>query len=180
MNLRIDEETLKIYDINDDKKRTYTLMDIGCYVGYRNRDVFDLPTPYWYLMSYDEESLENEKLYHAEALCDEQGHISRLIIEENHIRRIICLQNENVISDTLIDDREVSDKLGIGKIYEGYEHYGYNKSFITLSEYLALEKRFVSGDGCVITEYPSDERITEYFSNNDQLVSSLNSKLGLK
>lgn len=181
MKLILDDKNKKVFfDQSGEKEKIYTLINMGNYVGHRSRPWYMEAEPCWLLMFYDERK-DKETIFHCEALCDEQGQYTRLIMEQNDIKRVVLLTGSIVDCDHVFDMRNVvsNDDGGLGVKYEGYEYKYIDDPRILLSEYMSTQRDYVSKAGEKIDNYPSDERINEFFENNDKLLNMLNSELGL-
>lgn len=174
MNLVLDEKEKKIYKEAGEIDKYYSMLDMGSYVGHQNRNWYDTNPSNWYLMFYDEKTKGQQTLFHAEALVDQYGEYTRLILEEKGYKRVMQLQGEFVTSDIVYDNRNESlDGAWVGKSYIGYEHEDQSKPYPRLSAYLLGDKVFKTEDGAVLHENPNDNRITEFLSNNDNLKVEL-------
>ena len=105
MELVVENEKRKIY--REDGK-FYTMLNMGDYVGYRNREWYQKPNDAWYLMIYDEIK-DDKKIAHMDALVDSSGYYSRLCLEQNGERKIMFLRNE-MITEKLVEQLPNSEK----------------------------------------------------------------------
>lgn len=108
MELVTENEKRKIFRDKENGK-FYTMMNMGEYVGHRNRDFWQKPSDAWFLMMYDE--IKNDKkIAHMDALVDSSGYYSRICLEQNGERRFMFLRN-NMITETLVETMPESEKI---------------------------------------------------------------------
>ena len=144
---------------------TYTMLDMGSYVGHRNRPWYKHPAPKWYLMAMDDE-VEN---VHVETLVDDKGHYIRFLIDKGPIRRVLLLHYGFVFSDTIV----VPTEEGFGKSYAALDGDAYSGEKYALEEYIASPKPFDLHGEAIPGEIPSLDIVTKYLNANNQLYEEI-------
>lgn len=91
MKLIKSEKTKAVYLLETPKFMiTVTLMDMGNYVGHRDRPFGSKEPQIWKTMNMEIQSKETNKSFHVENLVDDQGRILRTLIQDGNsdIRRV--------------------------------------------------------------------------------------------
>lgn len=165
MKLWFSDEEKRIYT---EDNATYTLLNMGCYVGHRGRDVNETYPACWKLMFVDKDMFHVNDI-HIEALVDETGLYSRLIMKCGWLRRIILFEKNNVIYDVIEDTMGIANKRILGEVYLS-KNNDLNKKSVSISEYLNQEVSFVSLNGSFLENNPlTNEEIKLFFSKNEEL-----------
>ena len=173
MECILEEKTKRIYQ---DGNKVYTLLDMGAYVGHRSRQWYEKAPECWRLMFYDEKT-EDGKICHAEALVDQFGEYTRLIIEHGSTKRVLMFTMGTVHYDAIDDTSGVKDLLGLGKSYYSLNKDIYDSGRPRINDYLNLEHTFISEDGKVFDKsIPSDSEVVDFFAMNDKLISKSRQK----
>ena len=154
-----------------DGNKTYTLINMGGYVGHRAREWYEPAPDFWELMFFDEEKNDEEK-HHIEALIDDFGRYTRFIIEHGTTKRVLLLSNGFVYSDYINDTSDYKNPLGLGKLYYSLDRGYYDQDCPFLTDYLFSEHTFMSSDGEVFSKrVPGDEEIDDFLDKNIKLTS---------
>lgn len=139
MEIIKEEKTKKIFEENG---KIYTLIDMGAYVGHRNRNWWENTPECWRLMFCDEKNNDNET-FHIEALVNDSGDYIRFLIEKDEVKRIINVTNDYVYQDFLF---EKSNDLDFGEQYVALEKEIYDSDKLPLREYLKQNQTFYSNN----------------------------------
>lgn len=108
MELVTENRKRKIFR-DEENSKFYTMINMGEYVGHRNRDFWQNPNDAWFLMMYDE--IKNDKkIAHMDALVDSSGYYSRICLEQNGERKFMFLRN-NIITETYVETMSNSEKI---------------------------------------------------------------------
>ena len=108
MELVTENEQRKIFR-DEETGKFYTMINMGEYVGYRNRDFWQNPNDAWFLMIYDE--IKNDKkISHMDALIDQSGNYTRIVLEQNSERKTMFLRG-NMISEVYTEKMNNSEKI---------------------------------------------------------------------
>ena len=142
--------------IATDDGTVYTMLNMGDYVGHRNRNWYETPSPYWTLIFVDK---ENEDI-HMEALIDDIGNYIDLKIASGNVRRAIALKYGDVISDLVM--YETNDVLPTDK------YYSVKDGDTSLNKYLGTPHVYKDGDKVFDGVVPSDKLIKDFFLKNDE------------
>ena len=99
MELVREENGKKIFVDGD---RSYTMIDMGSYVGHMYRDWYEAAPEVWILMQSDD---GNSKI---ESLVDSNGQYIRFVADEGNVRRIIATGISGLHSRRTRGDRHSS------------------------------------------------------------------------
>lgn len=167
--------------VSDDKKKVfiedgkvYTLVNMGNYVGHKNRQWYEESPDFWKLMFYDADDI------HIEALIDDFGDYLRLIADKADVRRILQLNGNKVLSDTVCKV-DSDSPMGFSDSCVAYhDKYG-DSDNPSINEYLTSEPVFKSDNGEEFEEeVPGNTDIIAFIDKNDNLVDVVNNTLNVK
>ena len=168
MQLISQDDKKKIYVEKGEVNKIYTLLDMGEYVGVKNREWYEKPTPYWMLMYYEELSSNNQKRFSVKAINDNDGNYMQLALEQDGIVRKIKLQNNKVLSDIVYDN--INAKYLFAQKYVGYDNEDQSKEMIDLEDYLSTNVEYVSNNGKTIKTYPKNEKVIDFVTANENFI----------
>ena len=169
MELVREENNEKVF-IGDNK--VYYMLNMGSYVGHRNRPWYAAKPQIWILMATDEKC-EDGEIFHIEALVDDRGDYTRFIMQKGDIKRVIQLQSGRVYSDTINDTRTVCDSLGLGETYVALDLDIYSIERVRLGEYLESDQQFSLNGENFDGDVPSNESLKEFLSANETLRKTI-------
>lgn len=170
MELLREEKNKKVFVEN---YKLYHMLNMGSYVGHRNRSWYASKPAVWILMATDEKC-EDGEILHMEALVDDRGDYTRFILQKGEIKRVLQLQNGRVYSDTINDTRNGADPIGLGQTYVAMNGDIYSDEQIPLNEYLSYEPEFSLNGETFDGEVPSNSVIEDFLTRNNQIRTSLN------
>lgn len=168
MQLISQDDKKKIYVEKGEVNKIYTLLDMGEYVGLKNREWYEKPTPYWMLMYYEELSSNNQKRFSVKAINDTDGNYMQLALEQDGIVRKIKLQNNKVLSDIVYDN--INAKYLFAQKYVGYDNEDRSKEMIDLKDYLSTNVEYISSNGKTIKTYPKNEKVIDFITANENFI----------
>jgi hypothetical protein len=142
MNLKKEDKNKAVYEMQqeDGTNITFTLLNMGEYVGYNSRDWYEEAPECWETMFIDVDSEEPKKKMHCEFLIDSTGSLMRsILIDGQKIQRtrIYYTDSPNCTKEdekrcrgegiSKINNQWVQDTIIKGDILEpGYESYYYD------------------------------------------------------
>ena len=170
MELVREEKNKKVFVENN---KIYYMLNMGSYVGHRNRSWYASKPAFWVLMATDEKCNDGEVL-HMEALVDNRGDYTRFILQKGDIKRVLQLQYGRVYSDTISDTRNGSDPIGLGVTYVAMDGDIYSDEQIPLNEYLSYEPEFSLNGEVFDGDIPSNDTIIDFLNRNSQIRTALN------
>ena len=166
MELIEDSEKRKVYK---EEGTTYTMLDMGSYIGHRNRPWYQKPAPVWYLMSMDETTEKGTT--HVESLVDDMGNYIRFIIENGPIRRVILLQGGMVFSDSVVIVDQDDD--GFGPNYSALDEDPYSEKRYPLESYILNPLPYDLKGEELPGEIPSLDILARYLEANNNLYNEI-------
>ena len=161
MKILLDNVDKKIVQ---DENKYYTLIDMGIYIGHRSREWWEEAPKEWRLMFYEDE--DGLKI---DALVDDIGDYSRIILEKDDVRRVLQLRGNFVIEDSVYDEKEGIDNIYISKSIDSKP--------VMIDDYLK-ENHSAYLDGKTFNEeIPSNESVKSFIEDNDRIIDKvINSK----
>ena len=148
----VDEKNKKVFSMQKDNYTVnFTLLDMGEYVGYQNREWYDNVYPYWETMFIEVVAQNPDKNLSSEFLIDSYGKFQRLIISD-------CHGNKRVI-------RPITPHYGI--IEEDYEFYygkGIHKQQNQFMQEIYVEE--TPGELFKSKEYYFDKNTNKFIDKN--------------
>jgi hypothetical protein len=156
-------------EVNGEYKCVYTMVNMGDYIGFINRDFSEKGPDNYYLLF--EDGYKNDKeIFHVESLVSEEGKYIKFIFETNRFERVIETDGEIVLSDTLFE-KPNTDNMNKYSI-------GYYSNMITdnilISDYLKLNPVFLNlDDETFNTNVPVSRIIETFISKNKELKKVL-------
>lgn len=164
MELCKDEKTKKVF--MEDENKMYTMFDMGSYVGHKNRPWYAQKPEVWRLMFYDKK-LSDGRVIHIEALVDDKGNYTRILVEMDKVRRAIQIINGMVFNDSIV-------KFSSDDLYnEGFTFLDgdiYSEHKIALEKYLSTSKEFELDGEPYAGEVVNDALIIEFLEKNKELI----------
>lgn len=169
MNLVREDKDKKIFI--DGNNKFYSMINMGNYVGHRDREWYDSNPDVWVLMFYDEKRTDGKTL-HIEALLDDEGNYIRFIIELEGQKRVIQLDNGKVFKDTITEIKDISD-WPFGDEFIALDEDIYSRKCVLLDSYLNSNSSFYLGDRVYSGELSNNNLIFEFLRKNDELKEKL-------
>lgn len=151
-----------------DGNATYTIVNIGKYVG-RNNDFKNQETPeYWKLMVLEKEMFDVNDI-RIDALIDETGEYVRFVMVCGWLKRTILFDKDNVIYDCVENTLDIAKKNILGSVYKS-KNNDFNKKKVSISEYFSQEVTFISLEGNLLENNPlTNGEIRMFFIKNEEL-----------
>ena len=163
MELIEDAEKEKVFQEDD---TLYTMLDMGDYIGHRDREWYQKSPERWFLMYMD----KKDKSLHIEALVDDIGNYMRFVIENEKIKRVISVNRGRVFND-LIVDKSSSDLLG--NSYSVLDGDIYSKEQYPLIDYLQHPLEYNIEGNELSGEIPSLDNISTFLKINEKLSNEI-------
>lgn len=168
--------------ITDDKNRivftdgttSFVMLNMGDFVGHSNREWYDNVEPVWKLMAY-EHCREDGKVEHGEALINEYGDYSRMMIDLDNIRRVLYFNGQIVLSDDIFVADEEPDEFGINAVYNAFTGSVYLPDrMVSIKDYVARTHKFVNSAGHIYNGVvPDDSSYINFYYMNSLLEERL-------
>ncbi len=174
MELLVDNKDKKVF-IDDDKY--YTMLDMGVYVGYRLRLWYENNPVIWKLMLLDEVS-KNGQYKHIEALIDDKGDYSRLLVEINNVKRVILINNGCVYSDSIVSNFSF-DGISDDSFYALDEEI-YSDKIVPLDKYFGGTQSFYLKGKLYTGEVVNNNLVIDFLNKNNELVEFIESDKKIK
>lgn len=165
MELVTEDKNKKVYV---DGNKTYTMLNMGNYIGYKQRQWYEQSQDIWMLMSYDENNV------HIESLIDDLGGYIRFIVSSNGISRVVQLNNGSVYNDSLVWNVTTD---GIAKeSYVALDGDIYSNNKFRIDEYLSQKQAFIK-DGQPYDDVVTDNTLLiNYIQKNIELGELISSQ----
>lgn len=177
MELVLENKNQRVFE---EGNKQYTMLNMGDYVGHRQREWYEDAPEAWYLMAMEENG-NKPGCYHIESLVDDLGDYLSIIMTKGKTKRFLQLRGSFVLEDSIDDTSKGKDVLGFGKKFIALNKDIYDSDQVRLTDYLFTEPRFVADDGEVFSgEIPSNEDIAEYLETNQILRDTIKSSKTLK
>ena len=170
MELLSEEKNKKIYQ---DENSVYTMLNMGGYIGYKNRDWYQSHPDVWVLMEATESTEKGS--VHIESLVSDRGEYIRFIMDNGSVRRVLQLDNSLVYSDSVVDTRNANNTLRIGNTYYALNGDIYTGNKIPLLEYLGSNHNFDFKGETILQNIPGLDCIVKYLNANQELRNTISS-----
>lgn len=168
-----DKERIVLMSDEENLHKDYTILNMGNYVGHRNRSIFELAPEYWKLMFYTEADLNSNKQTNVEALIDEQGNYIRILVEQFPLTRVLLIDDKTVLADWIIDG-DCSRKHKSGILYKASVD---EISGVSLDDYLMKEHPlFYYGNTkteCFLGNYPTNNYIISFLQSGTAIKEKI-------
>ena len=166
MELLLDEKNRKMF-YDENVGEFYTMLDMGCYVDHRNRLWYEKESQVWRLMMVDEKP-RNGHYKHIEALIDDMGNYSRIIVEVNNVKRIILLNNGRVFSDSIVSNFSF-DGIKDNSYYVLNEDI-YSDKLLSSEEYFNNTQNFYLNGRLFNGGAVNNQFVIDFFNKNNELL----------
>ena len=146
---------------------SFIMLNMGEYVGHTSREYYDDVEPVWKLMGY-EHHREDGKIEYGEALIDEYGQYSRMMVDIDNIRRVLYFSGQVVLSDDIFVADEEPDEFGISSYYNAFTGSIYLQDrMVSIKDYTARKHEFVNPSGQIYEGIVPDDSsyINFYYMN---------------
>ena len=170
MELIRDEKDKKIYA--DEGTKLYTMINMGEYIGHSSREWYEDAPEAWRLMFYDE-MLKDGKKKHIEALVDELGDYTRIIVELNGSKRILQLSGNWVVSDSVVTN--LSDDDILGDFYTAVNNDSIQRR-PRLAEHLSTKQTFTRDGETYTGDVVDNGLVLNFLQKNKELVKEMEVK----
>ena len=181
MELISEENNKKIFV--DEEQNEYTMVNVGYYVGSRQRQWYEQANDEWRLMSAKVKQ-DNGKTVYMSAIIEDSGKYQCLNLSVGNICRELLLRSHFVWSDKIkVKDEEEYLELPNGnklempvvKSYTALERMG-REPAIPLNEYVTMPHVFKDEDEIEVFngEMPSDELLIDFYNKNSELIELIN------
>lgn len=164
MELVREENGKKIFLDGD---RSYTMIDMGSYVGHMYRDWYEAAPEVWILMQSDD---GNSKI---ESLVDSNGEYIRFVADEGNVRRIIQMDGGKVYNDSIVIGADELDG-SMGPSYVAKDGDIYSGESEKIEEYLLHQPEFLWDGNPYEGDFPENELFTDFMEKNIELNKMLN------
>ena len=157
MKLLVDNVDKKIVQEED---KYYTLIDMGSYIGHRSRNWWEENPEEWRLMFY-----EDENGLKIDALVDDSGSYSRIILEQDGVRRILQLQGDFILEDSVYDEKEGINNIYVSKSIDSKPEL--------IEDYLNVEHGAYLDGKTFDEEVPSNDKVKSFIEDNDRVIEKI-------
>ena len=164
MELVREEQSKKIFNDGD---TSYTMIDMGSYVGHMYRDWYETPPEVWILMQVDDGQSK------VEGLVDSDGQYIRFIADLGSVRRVIQLNNGKVYDDSVVVGIDPFDGT-MGPSYIATEKEPYSKDAETVEEYFSHDQEFLWKGTKFEGDIPGNDLFVDMIEKNVEINKLIN------
>lgn len=160
--IKDDEKEKILIDKNDDFVKKYVFINMGDYVGYKTRKWYD-DAPDCFRLMFCDQFQGNKIVSHIEALVDDLGEYSRILIDKDGFRRVILINNGMILEDTVNKVLENGFLEEVSKNFKTKANNNYSN--IKLRDYLQANDILGTNDF-----------VLQFLDNNEKLLEEFKGK----